>query len=255
MDKSNFGFIITRHVMCERTNKYWNKCVWCIRRFYPLKKIIIIDDNSNYDFVKAEFDYANIEVIQSEFKGRGELLPYYYFIKNKFFDNAVILHDSVFIHRRIHFEKLLGLKVIPLWFFYPDKENVNNTLRISNNLMNSIPIKQKIILNDNILGLTHSKWYGCFGVQSFINHEFLIYLENKYKISNMITAVKCREDRCSLERIFGCIFFTENQKILNKKSLFGDIMKYQKWGYSYDEYENDFKNKKVKKVVKVWTGR
>ena len=37
-----YGFIITRHVNSEKTNKYWNKCVKCIRTFYPLKKIIII---------------------------------------------------------------------------------------------------------------------------------------------------------------------------------------------------------------------
>jgi len=72
----------------------------------------------------------------------------------------------------------------------------------------------------------------------------------------MLSAVKCRVDRCCLERIFGCIFFTENQKILGNKSLFGDIMKYHKWGYSYEQYENDFKNKRIPKiVVKVWTGR
>ena len=253
---NSFGFIITRHVNSERTNKYWNQSVKCLRTLYPFTKIIIIDDNSNYDFVKADFEYKNVEFIQSIFKGRGELLPYYYYIKNKFFENAVILHDSVFFHKRVNFEKFLGINVIPLWFFYPDKENVNNTLRISNKLANSYPIQQKISLNDSLLGLQHTKWYGCFGVQSFINHNFLIYLENKYKLTNMITAVTCRIDRCSLERIFGCIFFTENNKIHSRKSIFGDIMKYHKWGYSYDQYENDFKNRRIPKVVvKVWTGR
>ena len=106
-----------------------------------------------------------------------------------------------------------------------------NTLRISNNLSNSLSIQQKITLNDSLIGLPHLKWYGCFGGQSFINHNFLQEIEGKYRITNMISAVKCRDDRCSLERILGCIFFTENQKILNKKSIFGDIMKYQKWGY------------------------
>ena len=141
---NSFGFIITRHVNSESTNRYWNHSVKCLRTLYPLKKIIIIDDNSNYNFVKADFNYKNIEIIQSEFKGRGELLPYYYYLKNKFFENAVILHDSVFFHKRVYFEKFLGLKVIPLWFFYPDKENVVNTLRISNNLSNSVSLTQLI---------------------------------------------------------------------------------------------------------------
>jgi len=253
---NSFGFIITRHVNSETTNRYWNHSVKCLRTLYPFKKIIIIDDNSNYNFVKADFNYKNIDIIQSEFKGRGELLPYYYYLKNKFFDNAVILHDSVFFHKRVNFEKFLGLKVIPLWFFYPDKENIINTIRISNNLSNSFPIQQKMSLNDSLIGLPHLKWYGCFGGQSFINHNFLLEIEGKYKITNMLSAVRCRSDRCSLERILGCIFFTENQKILNKKSIFGDIMKYQKWGYSYDNYHQDFKNNKIPKVVvKVWTGR
>jgi hypothetical protein len=59
-----------------------------------------------------------------------------------------------------------------------------------------------------------------------------------------------------LERLFGIIFFTESPNLLRQKSLFGNIMKYQKWGYSYDEYMDDFKKGTIPKfVVKVWTGR
>ena len=110
--------------------------------------------------------------------------------------------------------------------------------------------------NTNILGMQLDKWYGCFGVQSYINIDFLQYIENKYGITNLISAVKCRSDRCCLERIFGIIFFTEYPKILGQKSLLGDIMKYQTWGYSYDEYiEYLKKGTKPRRVVKVWTGR
>ena len=83
---SSFGFIITRHVNSERSNKYWNRCVKLLRTFYPHRQIVIIDDNSNYAFVKPDADYRNLTIIQSEFHGRGELLPYYYYIKNKFLE-------------------------------------------------------------------------------------------------------------------------------------------------------------------------
>jgi hypothetical protein len=253
---NSYGFIITRHVNSVETNKYWNHCIKCIRRFYPFKKIIVIDDNSDANFLKAEFNYRNVKVIQSEFKGRGELLPYYYYLKNKFFDNAVIIHDSVFFHKRLHFEKLIGTNVLPLWFFYPDKENVSNTLRIANSLKYSEIIKSKIMRDDTVLEMPHSKWYGCFGAQSFINFNFLNSLESKYKITNMLTTISCRADRCSLERILGCIFFTESPTILTKKSIFGDIMKYHKWGYSFNNYENDLKKGRVPRaVLKIWTGR
>jgi len=134
---TSFGFIITRHVNSEKTNKYWNHSVKLLRILYPYVKIVIIDDNSDQQYIKSQFNYKNIQIIQSEFHGRGELLPYYYYIKNKFFDNAIIMHDSVFIHNRINFDLLKNMKVLPLWFFYPDKENLNNTLNITNNLKNS----------------------------------------------------------------------------------------------------------------------
>jgi hypothetical protein len=254
----SYGFIITRHVNSEKTNKYWNISVRCIRKFYPYIKIVIIDDNSNPLFLKSDYEYKNVEIIQSEYHGRGELLPYIYYNKNKWFDHAIILHDSIFIHKKLNIEKLIEYNhsVIPLWFFNPDKEDLQNTLRISNSLNNSYILQKKILMNDTILGLPYLKWYGCFGAQCFIKHDFVKHIENKYKISNMINFIKCRRDRCSFERIIGAIFFTEYQKLYMMKSLFGNIFTYQKWCYSYENYENDIKNGKLPNyIVKVWSGR
>jgi hypothetical protein len=258
MNFNSYGFIITRHVNSETTNKYWNHSIRCIRYFYPNRKIVIIDDNSNQEFVKAEYDYKNVEYQQSEYPGRGELLPYIYFIRNHYFDNAVIIHDSVFFHKRVNFEKLLGVNVAPFWHFDADKENFLNSLKISRRLQNSYEIERKITLNDTfILGLNNKyKWHGCFGVQSYINRNFLINMNKKYNINNLINVVHNRSDRCCLERIFGVLFNEEDKS--NKKviSIFGIIHNYQKFGYSFESYMNDLKNKKLPKyVVKVWTGR
>jgi len=252
----NFGFIIIRHVNSEKTNQYWNHNVKLLKTLYPLKKIVIIDDNSNYDFVKAEFEYKNVEVIQSEFPGRGELLPYFYYLKHKFFANAVIIHDSVFIHKRINFENLNGVPIIPLWFFYSDKENIQNTQRIASYLKNNIDISNKLTKELNILGMKSNEWIGCFGVQSYINLTFLQRIQAKYNIVNLIKAVTCRADRCCLERIFGVIFCNESPKLLLKKSLLGNIMTYEQWGYSFDQYITDLKKGTIPRtVIKVWTGR
>jgi hypothetical protein len=251
-----YGFIITRHVNSETTNCYWNNAVKLLRKLYPLRKIVIIDDNSDYNFVKAEFDYKNVQTIQSEFPKRGELLPYYYFLKYKFFKNAIIIHDSVFFHKRIPFEKLNGINVIPLWYFHPDKEDIENRKRITRHLKNYQIINNKFSNDMVTLGLPTDKWFGCFGVQSYINIHFLERIEQKYGITSLISAVHCRRDRCCLERIFGCIFFTECPNILKQKSLLGNIMKYQTWGYSYNEYITNLKKGIIPKaVVKVWTGR
>jgi len=254
---NSFGFIITRHVNSEKTNVYWNQCIKLLRNFYPQTKIVIIDDNSNEKFVKPFFDYENIEIIKSEFPGSGEILPYYYFIKKKFFENAVILHDSVFFHKRINFEILNGKEVIPIWHFNPDKENIQQTLFITRHLNNSFEIQKKITLNDNVIGMPQIKWYGCFGSQSYINHTFLLNLEKKYNISKLVNVINDRTARCCLERIIGCLFFTENSLLFKNKSLLGDIMLYQKWtDYTLDKYIKNLQDGFVPKpIVKIWTGR
>jgi len=256
---NDYGFIITRHVNSEKTNKYWNKCIRCIKAFYPFRKIVIIDDNSNQQFVKADIEYNNVQIIQSQFPGRGELLPYYYFLKEKFFENAVIIHDSVFFHKRINFEifKSKDIQVLPFWHFDCDKENIENSLRITNYLKNSMSVQKSLSLNDVVLGMPQLKWCGIFGAQSYINLNFLKYIDEKYSICNLLKPVTCRKDRCCLERILGCIFFTESKKLRKMKSIIGNIFNYKNaWKYNYDKYENDVLKKNIKTpIVKVWTGR
>lgn len=255
-----FGFIITRHVNSESTNRYWNHSVKLIRTLYPRAKIVIIDDNSNQEFVKADFNYKNIEIVQSEFPGRGELLPYYYYIRNQYFENAIILHDSVFIHKRINFEFLRGEKVMPLWVFEQDAENLDNTLSIARNLNYNYDISNALCIKDMkilALELPRAKWYGCFGCQAYINHRFLVGLEKKYGISSLVDTVKTRPDRCCLERILGCLFSRENPRVGINKGLFGSIFKhYRGFEYSFDAYMEDLKQGRAPAcAVKVWTGR
>ena len=256
---NNFGFIITRHVNSENTNRYWNHSIKLLNFFYPNKKIVIIDDNSDANFLKADYEYSNVQIIQSEFPGRGELLPYYYFIKNKFFENAVIIHDSVFFHKRINFEALNGTSVLPLWYFDADNENESNTIKLIENLKNKTIIQDKLKYNviNTFSIMSDKKWSGCFGCQSYINHNFLLHIENKYNISSLTQVVLNRTDRCGLERIMGSIFCTEYPKTNTSKSIFGHILKYPLTGkYTYDMYDTDLKKGTIKKpVVKIWTGR
>jgi hypothetical protein len=258
---SNYGFIITRHVNSEKTNKYWNQTVKLIRTYYPLRQIIIIDDNSNQDFVKADFDYSNLTIIKSEYPGRGELLPYIYYLRYKWFPNAVIIHDSLFIHSRIPFEKF-AMPVMPLWHNNSYlKEHQNNTVRIASALTNNSLLFKKIIKKDELVinfnATNNDNFNLCFGGQCFIKLRFLELLENKYHISNLINVVHNRTDRCSLERILGLLFCQEFPKLLTIKSLFGDIMKQPRaFSYTYDDYCSDLSKKRIANpFVKVWTGR
>ena len=257
---SNYGFIITRHVNSEQTNKYWNQAVKLIRTNYPLKQIIVIDDNSNKEYVKADFNYSNLTIIQSEYPQRGELLPYIYYLKHKWFPNAIIIHDSLFIHKRLPFEKL-NIDVLPLWHHNYDKENLPNLQRLSDTLKNNRRLKHKLNYSCDIIAnfgiIDDSKFNLCFGGQCYIKLAFLEKIENKYKISNLVHAIKNRTDRCSLERILGLLFCEECPKLKQVKSLFGDIMiQPRAFSYNFDEYINDLNHKRVlKPFIKIWTGR
>ena len=267
---ANYGFIISRHVNSDKTNKYWNECVRCIQKFHYGIPIVIIDDNSNYDFVKVDTesgkDYENVTIVQSEFIKRGELLPYYYFWKNHYWENAVIIHDSVFIQNRIPYITL-KVNVLPLWHFGGIHRNENQYLcsKIAGYLKNNIRVKQMIHYNNNDLSNSmciNSKkdnWNGVFGVQSYIKYNFLNSLQEKYAIFNMLKCIQSRADRCCLERIMGIIFFLEDPTVRSIPSLFGSITNViAKYGeISYDKHiEIIKKNGKANSpYVKVWTGR
>ena len=257
---TDFGFIITRHVNNEKTNRYWNQCVKLIRTYYPFKLIVVIDDNSNQQYVRGYWPYKNLIVIQSEFPGRGELLPYYYYLKYKWFNKAIIIHDSVFIHRRVPFEKI-SVPVLPLWHHIYDKENLSNLIRITSSLNKRDVLIRKLTFHDNninILGMRPKDSFNLiFGSQSFISLKFLESIEMKYNFSNLINVIHNRTDRCSLERIMGLLFFMEYPELNKIGSLFGDIVpKSKSFGYTYDQYQQDLRKKKVLyPFVKVWTGR
>lgn len=257
----DYGFIITRYVNSEQTNKYWNQCVKLIKRFYPLVPIVIIDDNSDQNLIKSDMEYTDITIINSEFPKRGELLPYYYLLKYKWFSAAVIIHDSLFIHNFIDFNRI-KFPVLPLWHHKYDKDNIHNIIRLVSSLSNSNKLKYKII-NENtnyILNYSNNNKANfdlCFGCQCYIKLNFLEKLETKYNITRLVKIVKNRTDRCSLERVLGLLFNEECPSLLKQHSLFGDIMLHPRsFHYTFNDYICDLKkNRLISYYVKVWSGR
>ena len=243
----NFGFIVTRHVISEKTNLYWNHCVKLLRTHYPKCQIVVIDDNSNQEFIKSQHNYTNLTIIQSEYPGTGELLPYIYFLKNKWFENAVFIHDSVFFHFKFPFENL-NRQFASLWDFGNNDSELDNIIRVSKSLEN----------NNNIINCINNwnkgLWLSSQGAQSYINHDFLIKLNKKYNLENLLDIVLNHSDRCTLERIIGILIYLETDNI---NTILGDINKLYKAGnYTFDEYIDTFnKGKVMHKIVKVWTGR
>jgi hypothetical protein len=199
----DIGFVILRYVVNRETNRMWINCYNSIRKFYK-NKIMIIDDHSKEEFI-TDMKLENCFVINSEYKGRGELLPYYYFLKYKFCDRLVVLHDSMVMRNKIDFKNIRNFK------------NFTRIFSFSNNCYN-IDIKYfkefcDTINSGDIVYKYHldnkKKLIGCFGVCYVIEYDFLKHIDDKYNIKNLINVINSRDKRKTLERFFSCLFEME----------------------------------------------
>lgn len=237
---SDLGFIILRYVNSEETNQYWQHCYDCIRNFYFENDIIIIDDNSDSTFLTKDKKLYKTEIIQSEFPRRGELLPYCYYLKNKFFDTACIIHDSVFIQQYIDM-RIDKYKMI--WEFYHECDVEESEIQVL-----------KVFEDDELIEFYKNKslWNGCFGGMSIISHDYLSYVNSKYNFTKLLKVINTRDDRKCFERVIACLLHKNYKK---NETLMGNICSLlpQEYGFCIQ-----FKDKELFKhlpMLKIWTGR
>lgn len=244
MANLSIGFIVLRHVNSKITNEYWKHSYKCIRKFYPENDIIIIDDNSNKNFLNCEnIELYKTKIIQSEYPKRGELLPYIYYLQNKLFDIAVILHDSVFVNKYLDFN-VDKYKII--WDFGWSKNTLGNI---------SDQTRMIKIFNDNELLKFYedkSLWRGCFGAMSVIRYDYLEYINSKYNLNKLIHLVLNRSNRISFERVIGCLLQKE-APLKTLKNEIGDIGRCKISG-KRAKY-NEIDKYSHLPLIKVWTGR
>ena len=236
------GFIILRHVNNSKTNRYWGHSYDCIRKYYPENEIMIIDDNSNSKFLTNKKLYKTT-IINSEYAGRGELLPYYYYLHNKLFDTAVIIHDSVFINSHIDFT-VDKYKII--WDFKHHWDQIANETKMI-----------KLFNDKNLLEFYKNKslWTGCFGGMSIITHDYLSFINSKYDISKLLDHVKKRYNRMSFERVIACLLQCNEQAEI----LLEDIHAYMDPKKAPNTIMRpDWDNLSTLShlpIIKIWTGR
>ena len=232
----SIGFIILRHVRSVETNRYWNLCYRKIREYYLENSILIIDDNSAAEHVSAEQELTKTTVIHSEYPGRGELLPYIYYLSNPLFRTAVILHDSVFLNQYTDFSVD---KYRFIWDFghgssdHPQEET--SMLRLFND--------QSLL---DFYWRRHG-WVGCFGGMSIITHDFLVTVNRQYNLRLLLPVIRNRTNRMELERVIACLL----QKVAPQTTLLCDIKDYCQWGIPF----NRIGYCQHLPIIKCWTGR
>ena len=243
------GFIILRHVNSPTTDEYWQLSYKQIRTFYPDNPILIIDDNSNPAYVSVLTLY-NTTIVSSEFPGRGELLPYLYYLTNPIAEKVMILHDSMFLTRHINF---LGAECYqPIWHFRHHWDQIEDETRMIQ--LYSNPLLSRFYSEKSI-------WDGSFGGTSIISHKFLKYIHAEFDLYKLTDMVRTRYNRMSFERVIGCIMqfryykFRQLSEVAQEKktsSLLGDIHNY--CVFNSVNFSNKAKYMHLP-IVKLWTGR
>ena len=249
--EKSYVFVILRHLRTTRDNDLWISSYNSIRKFYT-NKIVIIDDNSSINTVDGKL--ANVEVIKSEFNGAGEILPYYYFLKYKWADRMIFLHDSMFINRPFR-DTELDNNIKFHWYFNKSKEgDFRKIINYVSMLTNSTELQAFATDPD-------TTWFGCFGATSICDLATVQYLEEEYKIfSNLVLAIRTRKDRETFERVFGIVLYYEGIFNDDNCSNYGDILKYP------GAFESENNNMETathilrqrgydSAIIKVWRGR
>lgn len=239
----DFAFVILRCVRSADQNRLWKRAVASVREFYPTQQIVVIDDNSTHaDPVPSE---DGIVVIQSEFPGAGEALPYYYFLKHRWAERMVFLHDSMFLKRCFKEHELLPRNRF-LWHFDIHRWDDN---AIINRIMET---PELIAYNAN-----KNLWHGCFGAAMIVSYDTLLAIENRYgTIQRCIERIRTRHERMAFERILAILMFKEGVVSLGACSINGLIFRHPRAFFPITEEEMDrYKRSYHGLCMKEWIGR
>jgi beta-1,4-mannosyl-glycoprotein beta-1,4-N-acetylglucosaminyltransferase len=216
LDK-DFVYVILRSVQKPEHEVFWWISYNCIRRNDKSRKIIVIDDNSSIEVETRPT--VNCEFIKSEFPGRGELLPYYYFHKYKWANKMVFFHDSMFMHHSNRIEKYTDSieDYRFLWSFFV-REELNPPI---DSLIEGCKNADKLqkIYEDTSL------WQPAFGVTSIISWNFLNKMQETFSFMKpLLNNIRSRKERIQLECIFACLCVGTTNTYY--PALYGDIHNY-----------------------------
>ena len=245
-----YVFVILRHIRTPSDNDLWITSYNSIRRHYT-NKIIIIDDNSMLNTVNGKL--YQTEILQSDYAGAGETLPYYYFLMYRWADRMIFVHDTMFLYRPFHLEEV-DTDCRFHWSFI--NSDATSTARLQQ-ILPSLKNHQELMPYIN----QPESWRGCFGVAMVVGIEVVEQLEQKYKLfSTMIMMVRNRKDREMAERLVGLVLFHEGIVTTENCSTFGDILAYP------SAFQSEWSNLSTARyqleqagynsaLIKVWRGR
>lgn len=247
------GAVLLRHVCDSLTDLYWKRAYRAIRRFHPEIPVMIVDDSSDRQFLQEDIVLTHCTVIYDyDHKGRGELLPYWYFYRLRPFDQAIILHDSTFLQAPItcDLQEQEGIQ-----FLWTIPHIYDDALQVEiQELIGALPEVEREDVR-SMYRHTKADWTGIFGVMSIVDGKWLDEVIQRFDLfDRWFPIIKNRQYRCALERVFGLVAYY-HQRTRVRTSMFGKIQQYIRWGVTFMEYLANEATYQAYPVMKVWSGR
>ena len=237
---STIGFIMTRCVHELTNDLYWRNCYTMIRRVYPQNTIVIIDDHSTVPIDESFVNEFTIIERSDVVKGCGELLPFLYLHKKRYFDKCFIVHDSVLFHRLVDCDDVQTVKF--LWDF---GEEESHYIEHTHMLLS--------LLNVDTSLYEKKQWKGCFGTMCVITLGFLDTLMSKYPLFIIAPFVTTRLHRMCLERVFAILCY---ELLGCVDTLYGDIVQNVPYGTTLNQYIQGWcYYQKHFPIMKIWVSR
>lgn len=226
--KNTFGFIIPSYCETDLHVSQLNRCIQSIRRFHSYEKIIIIDDYSSIDFSFIEREFSDVQIVKSRSKGAGDMVTYSVFRDHPVFETAVIMQDSMCLEKKM--DRIQSIDSINfIWYFTnhrlhwsiieepQDHYNIKHNIKVHDDLV--VHCIDRFIEKDEFkyfakeLYFKKSKWSGCFGCSSIIKYSFLIELDEKTGIIDLLSKMNTNRLRRAAESIFAiaCMYVLGEQ--------------------------------------------
>lgn len=247
---TTLGFIVLRCVQKKTDNALWNNCCDSIRRNYPECKIIVIDDHSKDDLVSC-MNSANAEVVHSGVSTKaGEMLPYYYYhqMGDKWFDRAVIVHDSTVVQSRFPVPET---EFVPLWHFLSTDASLP---LLEKRLIGLLGERTRVPVQD--LHEDKTRWLGCFGAMSIVSCRHLRRSISEQELHTLVNSIRDRLDRMACEGVIPCVMLATLIGSTRRPGVFGGIGKHpSNFELTPEVYLRNSEPFRRLPVVKLWCRR
>jgi len=237
-------FIIPRYIVDISHSGLWIEQYLSIRKFYSDAKIIYIDNGSKKEFlVDPPFELVNCDILKSEVPESRLFSTFYYFIKYySHYKTGIFLHDGFFFHRKVDFSDVKEAR----FFWHFTRHDYDNKLHAKEffSKMNNTEELYKFYLK--------KKWLGCLGCMIVMKSDFLMKLQDKYNLINMVDSVN-HLNTCEFERTIGCMSYFESEEVRKNPSFFGHcgFMKTT----SFDDYMKRKEEFISEPVIKIFNTR